>query len=353
MSGNIDGNNKIETMKKINAVKKEARQKAKLSKCFCCGKECTSFCNSHSLPQFILRNIADNGKVYYWNTISEVLFQHEYQGVNSAGVFHIICNDCDSKLFQEYETPSNYDKPITAKMLAEIDMKNNLRYFSKRLLEKEIYKYLQNEHAEYNYITNEALKVLNLDINEIKNSYKLSLNHLKKPCDNNYYIGYFVELPYVVPLACQVQIAMLVDLEGNTINYTYDEHKGHKIEVVNLCVFPMQDKTIIFMFVERKNKKYQRFFKQLKALENSKDVLKIINYMIFLYTEDFFISPNISKSVLAQLNLTFKKTNSGFGYADNRFKEFWKEKEKFLLINIPDILNLLSREYAITKKNVI
>ena len=49
----------------------------------------------------------------------------------------IICRDCDSKIFQEYETPENChtDIPPTQKILAQIAMKNYLKFISKRKME--------------------------------------------------------------------------------------------------------------------------------------------------------------------------------------------------------------------------
>ena len=40
--------------KKMSKINKEARQAAKRDTCYFCGKPCTSFCNSHSIPRFCL-----------------------------------------------------------------------------------------------------------------------------------------------------------------------------------------------------------------------------------------------------------------------------------------------------------
>lgn len=53
----------IELKKQINQLNREAAQKAKRDTCLICGKSCTSFCNSHIIPQFILKSIADDGIV--------------------------------------------------------------------------------------------------------------------------------------------------------------------------------------------------------------------------------------------------------------------------------------------------
>lgn len=60
-----EGTDIIEVRKKVNRMLSEARKKAKPQKCILCGKEQSSFCNSHSVPQMCLRPIADQGKVLH------------------------------------------------------------------------------------------------------------------------------------------------------------------------------------------------------------------------------------------------------------------------------------------------
>lgn len=129
----------IQVKKTVNDIIKDSRAQSKLNNCYYCGKKCTSFCNSHSIPQFCLRNIAIKGKVYYSNTILDIPVMKDDKGVNEAGTFHLICPDCDSKVFQDYETPENYNEIPSTKMLAQIHMKNNLKNISKRLMEIEMY----------------------------------------------------------------------------------------------------------------------------------------------------------------------------------------------------------------------
>ena len=60
-----EGTKDIELRKRINKLFSQTRNAAKPNKCVLCGKKQTSFCNSHSVPQFSLRNIADNGKLLH------------------------------------------------------------------------------------------------------------------------------------------------------------------------------------------------------------------------------------------------------------------------------------------------
>ena len=47
--------------RKMNDILKKSRAAAKQDTCFHCGKKVESFCNSHSVPAFCLKNIASNG----------------------------------------------------------------------------------------------------------------------------------------------------------------------------------------------------------------------------------------------------------------------------------------------------
>ena len=119
--------NKIEINKKVSSLIAEATKNAKLECCILCSKPCSSFCNSHSIPQFALKRIAEDGKVML-PLQDEILTIGKDTGVNKAGTFHIICRDCDSRTFQLYEDPNAYNSKPTDQMLAQIALKDVLDY---------------------------------------------------------------------------------------------------------------------------------------------------------------------------------------------------------------------------------
>lgn len=139
--------NKIEINKKVSSLIAEATKNAKLECCILCSKPCSSFCNSHSIPQFALKRIAEDGKVML-PLQDEILTIGKDTGVNKAGTFHIICRDCDSRTFQLYEDPNAYNSKPTDQMLAQIALKDVLLMISKRNQEREQYK-LVGEQAEF------------------------------------------------------------------------------------------------------------------------------------------------------------------------------------------------------------
>lgn len=49
----------IEQRKKLANILKRAQNTAKPDKCIVCGETQTSFCNSHLIPQMILKTIAE------------------------------------------------------------------------------------------------------------------------------------------------------------------------------------------------------------------------------------------------------------------------------------------------------
>lgn len=50
-------------------IRSEARENAKTGKCYLCGRDCSSYCQSHTVPQFMLKNISKKGIVFCQNTL--------------------------------------------------------------------------------------------------------------------------------------------------------------------------------------------------------------------------------------------------------------------------------------------
>lgn len=339
----------IEARKQMNKIVKKSRKNIKQRRCYNCNKECDSFCNSHTTPAFCLKNISKNGKVCIFNSIIEMHAMETDKGVNNAGTFHLICRECDNTIFQEYENPDNYKNKPTIKMLAQIHMKNNLKFIDKRMLERDMYQQgivqskENNEDGLYENIFQKKTTVNELDMKEYQESFAYAKSRSLKPTDDAYFLNYYIKLPYVVPIAYQGLIALSYDLEGNIINNIYNHNEEYKIKNVNLCIFPLNNETVIMMFVEKKNNRYRQFFKQFRKLSLEKQ-LQIINNMVFLYTEDYFLSPYISKDNLKKLRILTKR-NSELLIFPWVTREEIKDaaKKQFNLCENYDVPNLLSR----------
>ena len=78
-----------------------AKAKSKSDCCFVCGKKITTTAKSHTLPQFILREIDDNGLVCKNFFVSKIInnsFGKDI-GIQRASIFRILCDECEHKLF--------------------------------------------------------------------------------------------------------------------------------------------------------------------------------------------------------------------------------------------------------------
>ena len=341
----------IEATKALNKMIKDSRNQAKQSNCYYCGNDCDSFCNSHTLPAFCLRNIAQNGKVFYSNTILDLPLLKYDKGVNEAGTFHLICRDCDSKVFQDYENPDNYKDIPSIKMLAQIDMKNNLKNISKRLMEKEMYDIMRERIGVREEWSQAKKDVNDLDLNEFKEAYARAKKRSLKPFSGDYYIGYYAKLPYVVPVAFQGTIALIFDLEGNVINNVYNQDPKYKIMNMSLCIFPLKTTSIIMMFVSKDNNRYGRFFKQLKKLGSLNEQLSVINYILFSYSEDYFLSSNIPQNILKELVALSGKTPELLTLTPPSPERILEAaKEIFDFRDRQNIPNLLSRQFALNNE---
>lgn len=166
--------------KEMNKIYREARQAAKRETCYFCGKPCSSFCNSHSIPRFCLKNIATNGNVLTLNTLIDNPLMDTEKGVEEAGTFHLICNECDNKLFSDYETPKNYAQQPTQKMISQMALKNALKSISKRLVKIELFNIMATKSASAHSFAQVKNKINKIDLKEYETNYKKAKKALEK-----------------------------------------------------------------------------------------------------------------------------------------------------------------------------
>lgn len=282
--------------KRMSQITKEIRQASKRDTCYFCGKPVTSFCNSHSVPRFCLDNIDINGEVLTLNTIVDNPLMKNESGVKNAGTFQLICNDCDSKIFSDYENPDNYSGKPTAKMVAQMALKDALKSISKRLFEIELYNIAAKMNESARGITDVKNRINKIDLNEYENSYRKAKKAIEKDSTNDFYVCYYEKLNYVVPIAFQGSIALAIDFEGNIINDIYNPSPEYVLQNIHISILPLKTETIILMYIEDGNNRYRRFYKQFNKLA-LEDRLAALTYIVFLYSEDMYFSKSIENEV--------------------------------------------------------
>jgi len=338
---------KVEFSKKLSEFKRESRKKSKPTKCLACKKETTQFCNSHSVPASFLRNIAVAGKVFTNNKILDIPALDVEEGVNKTGTFRVVCRDCDSKIFQEYESSANYEHTPTNKMIAQIAMKNHLRNIGKRRNELALYQNLKELDKFDSESLAGMLEVSNLDLNEYLNGFKRAKKVIDKNWENEYYLFFYEKLDYVIPLAFQGEVSLHFDLDGNIINDVYNNSKRYKIQTLHISVFPLENSSVLMLFIDKRSTRYRGFYQQFKTL-NSGDKLSLINFIIFSYAEDVFMSKKVrdiflkNKNLQAVSGLTSIQVPSVFNNENQSLKDAFDFSKmntipNFLLLNIKDL----------------
>ena len=340
----------IETKKKVNAVLKDVEKRAKGKYCLICKKECSSFCNSHTVPQFVLRNIACNGEL---STSANFIIEKDTpimetkKGINNSNIFRRICNSCDKKYFAIYEDESILLKKPNDEILNSIVLKNILLELDKKLREKELKNIFEEKGetppyaTQYNYI----------DTKETREELQKVLNN-----KNKYNLFYWEKLDYIVPFAFQGKVVLHGDLEGNLVNDVYSSN--YKIVMKNLYifVFPLSSVSVVGMFINSNSVNYNSFIKQFVKLSKERK-LQIINFLIFNKTESYLINQSVVENVCnneifmdicRDQGLLYKTLFDLFKSETILKKERVELLKKYLNSNLIDEMpNLLSEEYAL------
>lgn len=328
----------VEDKKKMSEFRRKIENEAKPEKCILCGKKTTSFCNSHSVPKMILKNIAENGKVYSSNAMVGAPFIDIEKGINNSGTFHFICKECDSKRFQRYENIDSLKVKPDKYILAEIALKNTLLQLSKRQYEIKQHEVLQ---ALSNNIVNPEIlsKIQALDVRDYEDELQYHLNILEQNGKGGYNVAFWKLLPYKVPIAVQTGLSLQEDLEGFQVNAIYNMESEYSVETLHLCVFPLQNQTAVLLFTAKNSKKYNKWLKQVNRRKDV-EMLRYINWLIFKYTENYYMSPSIVPVINNDSNLKKLSRESG-GYDNLGFLSFLDTKKPKKRIQPSDIPNFL------------
>ena len=343
--------NKAKENRRVRNLLSEAKKRSKRETCYICGNKCNSFCNSHSVPKFCLRRISNQGRVYQSGLQKEFPLLGDDRGIANAGTFHIICNNCDNTVFQEYEDSSAYDKEPSSKILAQIAMKNYLHLLAQRFIDQEIQSIIRDrKHTLIEKAAAESnLQFYSLDIESFQEGFqraKIAANGNHKDWYN---LLFFIKLDYVVPVAHQAAITLISDFNDSVINNIYSRDQDYKTRCLHIAIFPLKSETAIIVFVDNKDKRYRSFCKQFSALSLD-DKLAALNYIIFCYEENVFITKNEKiDEVLnnrAFLDICQRTTSARLDY--NPEKALNVAVSNYSLSNMHSVPNLLSREYALS-----
>lgn len=339
---------KIEIRKSINKLKSLARNQAKGKVCLICGKEQTSFCNSHSVPQMVLHSISEDGKILQPSLLMgmDADIIDGKKGIGNSGTFHCICKDCDGKFFQDYENHIHLIDSPNDMIMAEIAVKNILLKLDSIKTDLEIRGIEHEELSKKFENADIEVYIKKIDLDDYTNELLFHKQIVEKNITDRYQVLFWKVLPYTVPIAMQSVFPVTKDIEGNIINDIFDMSRCNRLQYLHMAVFPFQDKSIVLAFFHKRDRKYKNLRKQFFTISED-DALKYINFFVFKYTDNYYISPKIEKDVCSNKFL-LKLSREKDGYPSlgimgphNNYGAGYKP------VSSDDIPNFLSREWAI------
>lgn len=322
-----------------------ARQKAKEENCELCGKKCSSFCNSHSLPRFILKEMSKNGKVISGHALFASEPNVKETGLNNCLTFDFICDDCDNKYFKNYENIKSADEPVTSVIMNEIALKNHLKYLYKRKFDKQRYLAaneimgdpLHNDPFVGGQRISNNLLLCDLDINDTKKKVDFLKKNLEK---DNYYLIDEIVLPYRTKIAFQGTICPVAGFSGDIINKSYCYEENNKLELLHVAIFPIKEKTKIIVFTKDGNNQIKKFYKPYRKL-NLEEKLYSLNYLILLTQEEWCINPGLNIKDLNDETI-YLINQSDVSFYTKTYEEMINgvHKEKLIMQNLDPIYTI-------------
>ncbi len=310
---------------------------SKVKECCLCGKKISSVCNSHIVPQFILKNISEDGCVAYGFILNNLGMagMNEISGINNAHTFRLICKECDNNYFKDYENPNNLldfdliDSDVRLKMLCEMAIKNHLSHINMK------YRLLVMKDM----ITNGKLAKME-ENDEIRFPERIEINsHFKhiekltnciKKSENPFEILLDITLNYQLHIATQTTINFAYDIKGNQL-YKYDINTyANNLNWFHLVIFPLGDKTRIIFYIESDND-VKNLIHQFNDLSYD-DKLHFILVALIANDEQFFMSPSFANVLKRDRKMVrlYRKTETNINYT-KKMANFKKYKNYILL----------------------
>lgn len=303
---------------------------AKQDHCVLCGKRIDSACNSHVVPKFILKEIAEDGMVSYGHIFHKLNVPgvEKTTGINNAYTFRLICKECDKKAFRDYENPDNilyFDSlspQIQKQMLCQMSLKSHLSHCQtkyNRLISKDIATGGKaHELEEQGILTPERIDLIE------HFEYIDAIRKSEKTNKNPFRILYNKLLNYKTDFATQTVICFIYDLKGRKIFDPNDLSPDNKCSYFYLMILPVKEHTRVLFYTEEKWMwRVETLAKQFETL-SEEDKLHFLFISLIIHDQEFYVRPSRAKEIIKsdkKLIRLYSCTDQSFFWPfDNRKK---------------------------------
>ena len=332
----------IEESQFVGLVKRHSKS----DECLMCGRKITSPCNSHVVPQFVLKEIAEKGCISYGHALSktDVAGIKKTTGINNAYTFRLLCERCEHKYFRHYENPDNIigfnSIPESEQkiILCEMALKTHLAHIAmkyEKLVSADISSYGQLSQAEKDGIVFPD----RLDINEHLH-YKTKLKGSMKSNKNPFVVLYDRLLDYGTKIATQTIINYNFDLKGNQIFDPYKLTESNQCRYFYLMILPINGKTRVMFYIEK-----EYLNNVLPIVEDFKELsddekLHFLFISLIIHDQQFYLTPSFGDMIFKK-DKRLVQLYSSTDISGGRSADCQKKITKFR-----DYTNYLSKEYS-------
>ena len=191
------------------------------------------------------------------------------------------------------------------------------------------------------------MEIQNLDIRDFKEEVVFHKDIATNNVSNGYQILFWKILPYKVPIAFQSALALTKDLRGDTINDIYNMSQNIRMQFMHLVVLPLEEQSVVLAFYHKRDKLYKNLWHQFNTSSEAK-IMQFLNYIIFAYAENYFISKTIKNEIETNEQLSLlaqeKDGNPNLGLIDiyNNFSVNYQP------VTMEEIPNFLSEKWKIS-----
>lgn len=142
---------------------------------------------------------------------------------------------------------------------------------------------------------------------------------------------------------------IISDFEDRVVNDIYNLSPDYHTKDIHVAVFPLESSSVVMLFIDSRDKRYRKFYRQLKKLEPD-DQLAAVNYIVHAYTENVFLSKKINEKALRDPRFRDVCQKAGDFLSSNPFASdaLPTAVREFSLSNRNSIPNLLNRKYALS-----
>ena len=313
----------------IGAINKNS----KIDECVLCGSKITSACNSHVVPQFILKEVAENGKVSYGHSLHsfDVGGVKKTTGMKDAYPFRLICRKCDGKYFKHYENPNNLAKfdmlPENDRkvMFCEMALKAHLAHLNMKYRKLVALDMVNQGKISELERKGELVLAERLDINEHLD-YIRKLKKMMKSNKNPFVVFYSDVLDYQTKIATQTVINFNYDLKGNQIFDPYLIKSNNQCRYFYLMILPYKGKTRVLFFIEKSSVEHvQPIIDDFNEL-SKEDKLHFLFVSLIIHDQQFYMTPSFAMAIFKKdkaLVKLYTKTDKSISY-QSELKNFRK-----------------------------